>query len=482
MKPMSYLSVLSTAVLLSACGGGSSGGDDANTGNPTTERTAAGSLVVPETTVARNERVLRSPLELMRACPDVPAGYRSLDSASVEFLDSTGAVLSTTTTGSCGEFSATVSDDVVSVRATSTSYRDLVTDVTVFTGGVPGVASTISSTANYEIASIQLSGANGDTVAFSVTDSETNTAVIGIPQDAFAIDINANPAPIVDVSTASQTAEPASVALVLDASGSMSASVSDENGDLLLDPNGIVYTRNRISSLAAHTYLDSMPTTDETAMVLFGSDVHFIDDTKIADSLSLTDENGGSASYTFSTDGYTGNAEDLRFIVDAYNRSSQLYSSFNVDPRHPETPNLNITNGYSFGGGTSLYDAIESGLVNTDSRSANRKIVIAMSDGQNNSSLLTEDQVIASAVAKAIPVYTIAFGAGDPVAMENIALGTNASFYQIEDADLAGIFQTIQTGIIFQYLASYNGTANFGDTLTVTLNYNGLSTTRDLTI
>jgi hypothetical protein len=472
-------SLFSSLLLLTACGGGGGGNND--DGNSTAGRIAEGNLVVPQQTSQRNQEVLlRAQGVAFRDCSDIPAGYSALADTTVEFLDDSDQILQTTTTDSCGAFMATIPDEVTRVRATSTDYRDLVVDVSLFTTTGGGVASTIPATATYQISSIQFTGGSGDSIAFSVTDSETNTAVIGIPDTAFSVAINANPVSLNDLQLATQSADPASITLVMDSSGSMGSLIFDENFQLLEDDNGVAYDRYRLTSLAAHTYLDNMPSSDETAIIAFSSQVFLMNDATITNEFLLEDENGNDASYNFSADGYTTTAADLRFVVDAYNRSSQLYSPINPDSRHPDTPNLSVVNFYPLGGNTALYDAIEVGLVNTESRAASRKVVIAMSDGEDNSSALVESDVITSAVNKNIPVYTIAFGGANPTTMENIALGTNASFYAIEDVDLTSIFQTIQTGIIFQYLAVYEVSANAGDTLNLTLAFNGLTTTRSI--
>jgi len=472
-----YILIAIFTILLSACGG--DGGDD-NSSN--SGPTAEGTILLPSTLTDEQIAAAGIILADLENCLNLPAGYIPIPNTTIDFLNAIGTVLSSTTTDACGQFNASVGEEVVNLVVNIPGFQEIVSDIDAFTGNEPGLVSTIPDDATYEIASLQASGESGDSVAFSVTDSQTNTAVIGLPDDAVTINLNGVPIALVDISLASDVAEPASVTMVLDASGSMSSRVEDKNGDDLIDDNGATYDRFRITALAAHAYLDGMPNTDETAVIPFGSDVHFINDAYIADNLSIEDSSGNPASYTFSEDGFTSSSSDLRFIVDSYNESSQLYRDINPDARHPLTPNLSIDS-YEYGGGTSLYDGIEEGLENLSTRSTSRKLVIAMSDGQNNSSSITREGVIDSAVAKGIPVYTITFlGTSGGENMEQIALGTNASYYEVAGFDFQSIFQTIQTGITFQYIAMSNTNFAEGDTITVTVEVNGQTVSRDLTL
>jgi len=459
------LIILFTLGLVACGGGGNDGGSD---GSP-----VSGVLVVPDNSKSLSLKVLnKAALRKNSNCPNVPTGYAPLASTNIDFLDQSGAVLSSATTDECGAFSGTVAAEVVTARAQAADFRELRTEISTFLNGGGGVASTIPATATYEISSIQLTG---------VIDSITNTAVIGIPQSAFSLDINSVPTTIDNISSAAQLSDPASIALVLDASGSMLLSVFDSEGNVVTDENDNPLSRNRITTLASHAYLDSMPSTDETAFVMFGSDVHFVNDAYIAASFSLQDSTANAATYTFSESGYTNIASDLRFVVDTYDRDSIMYSS-GTNELHPDTPALTSMSSYPYSGLTAFYDGIEEGLINTAARNNSRKLVIAMSDGGDNRSTLDVDGVIASALAKSIPVSTLSIGGVDTADMERIATETNGKFFDVEDQNFAGIFQTIQTGIIFQYIASYTGVTVGSDVLTLNLSYNGVTVSRGLTL
>ena len=95
-------------------------------------------------------------------------------------------------TDACGTFNGALPSGTTQVRATSAGFRDVVTDIAVFQSGDPSknVASTISDTATYTIGSIQK--VDDDTIASTITDDQSNKAVLGIPSSAFTAAVNSN--------------------------------------------------------------------------------------------------------------------------------------------------------------------------------------------------------------------------------------------------------------------------------------------------
>ena len=84
-----------------------------------------------------------------------------------------------------------------------------------------------------------------------------------------------------------------------------------------------------------------------------------------------------------------------------------------------------------------------------------------------------------------MPVFTVAFGAAsqvDEVDMQAIADQTGGQYKRVEGLDLAGLFQGIQTGIRFQYVATLGAVQASGTVLTITLNRGATPVTRTLTI
>lgn len=480
--------------LLTACGGG--GGSDSNTATnlvvtPVDPNAPIlkGTLVIPTSTKQVAAKLLsanKQQTKQAKECDNVPTGYQPLITA-INFLDINEQVVATVVSNECGDFITNENERITHIRATSVGNRDIFINVEVFQQNVAGVVSTISSTAQYQIASIQLSGS--DQLAFAVTDTVTNKAIIGMPNSAFSVRINDIPIAITNLKNAIAVDNTASVGLVLDASPSMSVTVEDENGNNINDENNNPYTRLRLSALAAHAYLDNVSAGDETGMVVFDRNVDFINDNAIERLFTLRDANSEVASYTFSADGFTTEPASLRFVVDAYNFYSTLHTQrdFGYDEKHPDSPALQVTS-YPWDQGSAIYDAIVEGLNRVALRTNSRKILIAISDGQDSRSSETEQTVINDAVAKGIPVYTIAYGkVPNPVlgganveTMQNIASATNATFFLAGSLDLAAVFQSIQTGINFQYIAALSNVVAEGDSVELVLDYNGISATRTL--
>lgn len=422
-------------------------------------------------------------------CPDVPAGYSPLSNITINLLDQNNTTLNSISSNACGEFTTTTNDTLLTINALSVGNKALNVDSSIFQQDncttIKAIASTIPENANYKISSIQFLSDNS--IAFSINDDVTNKAVIGIPTNAISIKVNNIDEPIanVDSSGGTTTTEASSTMLVLDASGSMNARVFDENNNQLLDENQNPFTRLRLAALAGHTYLDDTNDTNETGIIIFDDVVNIINDDYLANNLPLVDANNAVSNYTFSNTGFANQAADLRFIVDIYNRYSDVYANVEspiYDTRHVDSAKLTAQQRYNWGGGTALYDAISIGINQLSTRSNASKFIITMTDGSDGSSGDSSEQaVITFAKSKGIPVYTVGFGSGsDTTTLENIATKTNASFFDVKSANIGNVFQSIQTNITFQYKTTLTNTVNTGDTLNLSINYNGVTTTRDI--
>ncbi len=469
-------------LLVVACGG--SGGGSGND-----SRRVSGVLVQPETAAVTTTRALQrddwqgvARAATTAVCHDVPSGYEPLAAVEIEFVDADGRTRATATTDDCGRFAAAVPADVARARAVPAAYRPIDVDIEVFAAQTPKLVSVVPMEATFQIASIQRIAP--DKLAVTVTDSVTNKAVIGIPGMAFGGTVNGRALPIAKVESAANTPEAASVVLVMDASGSMGHSVTDEYGDLLVDGNGRAYNRMRIAARAAHLYLDGVSPYDETAIVVFDDAVSLIDDQMIEREFQLLNANGDVVPYRFSASGFAADPRDLRFVVDSYNYFSALWPGDSPDPRHPDTPALTHANFYPWAGGTALYDALDQALRVIRARSSTRKIIVAMSDGNDNSSLVSAEQVVREAAGNGIPIYTVAYhlsGSG-AAAMEEMAQRTNASFFEVRDADLSAAFQGIQSGITFQYIVTLDRGVASGDAVDLSIRHAGVEVSRQVVL
>ncbi|MEE9445123.1 MAG: Ig-like domain-containing protein [Cocleimonas sp.] len=458
------------------------GNDDSSASNIeiTLIKNTKGILIAPLSAQASQKIIVNKTqgLKLKETCTDVPKGYTPLKTVTIGFLDSAGTLIKNTTTDECGIFSLTVPNNVVQVKVESSGNKDLTADVSVFLAqGGSGTASTIPVGSTYKISALQMTA--DKTAIFTVTDTVTNNAVIGIPSSALSLTINTVDDSINKLSSAANTPNPASITMILDASESMN---TQKVGD---DDKGNSYTLIRIATMAAHAYLDNMPSTDETGFIIFDSDVYFMNDDMISTLFTLTDLAGNAASYVFSEDGYSTEAKKLRFIVDTYyHRNSLYYKDFeSFIEKHADTPDLQIPiSEYPFYNATAIYDAIKEGVQKTASRTNNRKVIILMSDGEDVSSSITKAEAIELAKTESISIHTVAFGEGfNSQDLEDIANETNGSFTQVVGFDLLNIFQSIQTGIIFQYIADLNSATKKGDEVVLTLHYNGETATSEIT-
>lgn len=121
-------------------------------------------------------------------------------------------------------------------------------------------------------------------------------------------------------------------------------------------------------------------------------------------------------------------------------------------------------------GSTALYDAIYAGVFQTYFENG-AKCVIAFTDGEENASSYTFDDVVTIAKNTGIPVYIIGIGdySYDSATLRNLATECSGRYYSANDTDLQSILEDIYIGIyqeqqdyyVFKYTAS--DTSNVGE-------------------
>ena len=343
-------------ITLTAC---SDDGDRAPSGD---DAIVAGTLMVPGIATEADEMLnkqWRSLLRIVEDCPAIPAGYSPLTNASITFVDENDEALGRSfVADECGTFSASAPAGAVGILAEAPGYRPLQAETGVFVGeSSTGLASTIASTSNYQIGALQV--VDDGTLAFSVTETESRKAVLGIPAGAFTLlldDTSLTPDSVVTASSAIND-QSATVVLTLDASGSMSDTA-------FTDSSGVDYDRNQLATIAAHQFISQKAVDDSVALSIFSSSVYFLDQETLDRELPVQSRNGDALIYALSEDGFTDDASRLRFPIDAYNRLSQLYRGETGDALHPDTPsNIELQSSYyPFSGSTHLYEAIQDAL------------------------------------------------------------------------------------------------------------------------
>lgn len=105
---------------------------------------------------------------------------------------------------------------------------------------------------------------------------------------------------------------------------------------------------------------------------------------------------------------------------------------------------------------TALYDALFA-AVNTTAVQHGAKCVLAFTDGQDNFSKVTPDEVIQVAKRYNVPIFIIGIGTGiDTAKLENIAKSTNGLYKQINDiSDMSNIYEKIYKQNKEMYLLEY---------------------------
>ena len=248
-------------------------------------------------------------------------------------------------------------------------------------------------------------------------------------------------------------------------------------------------TSIQVASVAAHTLLDGLGGgASEAGITIFSSSIFPMNDATLATNrFSWADAAGvTTAPYAFSTSGLTKDMRKLRPIADLYNSHSAIYlTNSGGDAVHADTGNVRLNNGYTLSGSTAFYDATSTGLSLLSSAANSRKIVVAMTDGIDNASSKQATAVTAEAIAAGVPLYMVAFGdqtSVDETTMQKMATDSGGEYKRVEGTDLTGLFQSIQTGIRFQYLATFPAALASGSVLSTTVTAASLTSTRTLTI
>jgi len=111
-------------------------------------------------------------------------------------------------------------------------------------------------------------------------------------------------------------------------------------------------------------------------------------------------------------------------------------------------------------GSTALYDALL--RVNHDlAERTGKKIIIVLTDGDDNSSMLTADDVIQGAKARGVPIYTIAEGEAlrNPQLLgqlDDISRSTGGVPFVIHKvSDIGGVFQKVSEDLMHGYLLAF---------------------------
>lgn len=481
---------------LAACDSSSS--DSSNVVADSTEQVSiSGSLVIPES--LSESAATKSAAQRSSTCSDIPSGYAALSNATVNLENSNGEILKADIkTDECGSFDVAVDTDlaeeIVLLTAEKEGYKTIKSNVENFLEDSDlKVASTISSNASYSFSGLRQLSDNE--VNITITDSESYKAVIGLDSSAFTVEKNDSEVDLTTLIGSQSVADnAASILISLDSSGSMSSYIFDEDNNYVVDENGNYETRYSIAAASAHQFVETTKNNDNEAsfsMVIFSSNVYSFTDDFINNNLTLENSEGDIVEFVSEREG--GFIEDtaiLHTLIDIYNPHSEmyLYPSTPAVERHEERDDdiALINSYYRFSGATAFYESLDVSLDEFDATITNPQIIV-LSDGDDNSSSVGYTDVIAKAQDKNIPISVLAIGSGisssDASKMEAIATETGSQYLEVADiSDLSGFFDGLSTQSSFNYNATLGESVVSGDILKVTININGESTSRELTI
>jgi VWFA-related protein len=144
-------------------------------------------------------------------------------------------------------------------------------------------------------------------------------------------------------------------------------------------------------------------------------------------------------------------------IVQAYTPNKDALKSAIAEP-------------WAFSGSiTMLYDAVYRAVADTSLRDG-RRAVLAITDGVDNASQHSLDEVIAFATDQQVPVFTVGLNEADTESLAQLAAGTGGRyFYAPDPSALSDIYVQLATLLEHQYVITYRyGTASdLGHTIEV---------------
>ena len=112
----------------------------------------------------------------------------------------------------------------------------------------------------------------------------------------------------------------------------------------------------------------------------------------------------------------------------------------------------------AYGGSTALLDAVNAGIFSVkNARNVARKVVVVFTDGMENSSIVTKNEVLANAIESGVSIMAI--GYGDQVNrsyLKTLAYNTQGGYYHLyNSSDFDWIFEDIYNKTLNYYSVNY---------------------------
>ncbi len=393
-----------------------------------------GVVVVPKAADANTSGI--------RQCADlpIPGGYLPLADANVTYVDENGTEVSSTVTDRCGRFYSNVETaGLTLVKIRKNGYHTMLSDISSFDNGGKGWG--IVSTADINNSFAVRVNAEGESLSYqrasglfkySVIDTKTGRAVLGIPRDAVKIYVDKNETNVTSYIFNDLDAD---LVLTLDASGSMESEWTDANGTSIGTGFDVTYHVSK-------TFIDELSGNSQLGITIFDDKIDFIDRSFI-NSLNLDGD------VPYASDGFERNKVNSKFVIDIYHPHSHVYDVNNTTliPEYPYTTKQE----YRWGGLTAYIDAASKAVEKLNKRPSQRKLSILMTDGGDNSSSKTISDVIREARAAKVTFYTISIGPYTDTKLQSLAESTGGLYIKADGSDLGEKFADILSEIQYFY-------------------------------
>ncbi len=276
-------------------------------------------------------------------------------------------------------------------------------------------------------------------------DSDTPTVTANLAGKGRALNVSVN-----RITNAGQTVHV--VASVQDRNDNPVTTLTD--GDFSVTENGMSMSIAGVTNVAAPGVSVSLVLDCSSTMTPFSADV----ETAAKNFVDLLDP-------------ATDEGEVIKFatpilVMQAFTGDNTLLkTAIDTPPPFPGDNNV----------GTALYDALYRAIDDTSTRTGPRLAVIAVSDGNDDRSIHTIDEVTAHALDTGVQVFTIGIGGVGTVVVDNAAMQQLAQethgqyFYEPSSADLATVYATISEILSNEYTIDYTTASSAGSAISVTV-------------
>lgn len=369
----------------------------------------------------------------------IPGGYHPLSDVNVTFQDANGLVVAWQMTDSCGRFYTDIETAGLDIiRIAKEGYHSMLSDIHYFDNGGDGwgIVSTaennnsFAARINDNAESLTYQPENGK-FKYTIVDTVSGRAVLGIPERAVSVYKNVD---MVSKWGYIFNDLDADVVMTLDASGSMTFEWTDINGTSIGTSFDLTYA-------AAKQFIDELSGKARLGVTIFDDSIDFVTPGFISN-LEL------SGAFAYADDGFESNKVNSKFIIDIYHPNSHVYeANSTLIPEYPYT----TAKAYQWGGLTAYFDAAATGVSKLDARGAKRKIGVLMTDGSDNSSTKTLQDVIAEAQDANVTFYTISIGTFIDPNLQSLADATGGVYIQANGDDLGDKFSDILSEIQYFY-------------------------------